>query len=164
MSTSARRFSTIQSVIIAATIFAAVSVCLPLCQAQVAVQLPTFQVFSVQTTVMVPDGGTMSLGSIGRGSMGATSRGVPLLGSAPGWGRPFRNRAVGSSTSAGNVSVSAQIISLREIEGPLLAEGNRRLASKPYATAPDVQRRAAFLLRHVGQAKSASGRGETIRR
>jgi type II secretory pathway component GspD/PulD (secretin) len=118
--------------------------------AQVAVQLPTFDIFTVQTTVMVPDGGTMSLGSIGRSSAGSTSRGVPLLGNTPGLGRAFRNRGLGTETSAGNLSVSAQIISLSELEGPLLNEGYRRLASRRYATPPEIQRRAEYLSRHVG--------------
>jgi type II secretory pathway component GspD/PulD (secretin) len=121
-----------------------------LASAQVAVQLPTFDIFSVQTTVMVPDGGTMSMGSIGRASAGSTSRGVPLLGSLPYAGRPFRNRAIGTETSSANVSVSAQIISLRELEGPLLAEGYRQLAQRRYATPPEIQRRAEFLSRNVG--------------
>ena len=133
--------------------------------AQVAVQLPTFNVFSVQTTVMVPDGGRMNLGSIGGSSQGMTSRGVPLLGSAPGFGRPFNNRAMGSSTSSANVSVTAQIISLSELEAPLLSEGNRRLASRPFATPADVQRRAAYLSRNMGRvAEGASATGAAIRR
>ncbi len=134
-------------------------------EAQVAVQLPTFNVFSVQTTVMVPDGGRMNLGSIGRSSQGMTSRGVPLLGSAPGLGRPFNNRAIGTSTSSANVSVTAQIISLSELEAPLLSEGNRRMASRPFATPADVQRRAAYLSRHMGRiAGGMSTSGGAIRR
>jgi hypothetical protein len=35
------------------------------------VQLPTFSQFTVQTTVSVPDGGTMPLGGIGGGSIAA---------------------------------------------------------------------------------------------
>src|ERR1700752_3678368 len=69
------------------------------------VQLPTVHSFTVQTTVMVPDGGTMLLGSIGRSAMGETLRGVPLLGNIPGAGRLFKNRAIGQETSAGTATV-----------------------------------------------------------
>ena len=117
------------------------------------VQLPTIDVFNVQTTVMVPDGGTMMLGSIGRSSMGETSRGVPLLGNIPGAGRLFRNRAAGSETSAGNATVSAKIISMRELEPEILAEGNQRLKAANYVPDAATQRRAEFLSRHIGQSQ-----------
>lgn len=120
--------------------------------AQVAVQLPTFQVFSVDTSVMVPDGGSLRLGSVGRGSEGLTARGVPLLGSAPLLGRPFSNRGSGRAIGSSSVSVHTQIISMSEQEAAVLAEGNRRLAERPFATPADVRRRAEFLTRHRGQA------------
>ncbi len=119
------------------------------------VQLPTIDVFTVQTTVIVPDGGTMLLGSIGQSAMSEVMRGVPLLGNAPGAGRLFRNRAIGSETSAGNATVSAQTISMSELEPGILAEGNRRLQASQHATDAKTQRRAEFLSRNIGQAKKS---------
>ena len=115
------------------------------------VQLPTIDVFTIQTSVMVPDGGTMLLGTIGRSSMGETMRGVPLLGNIPGAGRLFRNRGIGQETSAGTATVSAQILSMREMEEGVLAEGNRRLQSAPFAADANTQRRAEFLSRNIGR-------------
>lgn len=115
------------------------------------VQLPTIDTFSVQTTVIVPDGGTMLLGSIGRSAMGETLRGVPLLGNIPGAGRLFKNRAIGTETSAGTATVTAQIISMSELEPQVLAEGNRRIQASNYSPDPKTQRRAEFMSRNVGQ-------------
>ncbi len=117
------------------------------------VQLPTITVFDVQTTVMVPDGGTMLLGSIGRSAMGETMRGVPLLGNVPGAGRLFRNRGIGSETSARTATASAQIISMQELEPQILAEGNQRLRASNYTPDAKTQRRAEFLSRNIGQSQ-----------
>jgi type II secretory pathway component GspD/PulD (secretin) len=117
------------------------------------VQLPTVTVFDIQTTVMVPDGGTMLLGSIGRSALGETMRGVPLLGNVPGAGRLFRNRGIGSETSARTATASAQIISMQELEPQILAEGNQRLRASNYAPDAKTQRRAEFLSRNIGQSQ-----------
>lgn len=117
------------------------------------VQLPTIDVFDVQTSVIVPDGGTMLLGSIGRSSMSEAMRGVPIFGNVPGAGRLFRNRAIGQETSAGRATVSAQIISLRELEPAILAEGNRRLQAADFKPDEKTQRRAEFLSRNIGLTK-----------
>lgn len=115
------------------------------------VQLPTIDTFSIQTTVMVPDGGTMLLGSVGRAAMGETLRGVPLLGNIPGAGRLFKNRGIGQETSAGTAAVSADLIIMSELEPHVLAEGQRRLAANPLAPNPVTQRKAEFLSRNIGQ-------------
>jgi type II secretory pathway component GspD/PulD (secretin) len=115
------------------------------------VQLPTVDTFTANTTVIVPDGGTIVLGSIGSSSMGEVGRGVPLLGNLPGVGRAFRNRASGQETGARSATVSSQIISLREMEPQILAEGNRRLQAAEFRPSPQTQRRAEFLSRHIGQ-------------
>jgi hypothetical protein len=81
------------------------------------VQLPTFNFFTVNTSVLVPDGGDAALGGIGRSSSGRVSRGVPGLP-----GRPFQNIATGNSTGAGNVSVSAQIHDLDAMDRALLGD------------------------------------------
>lgn len=79
----------------------------------VRVQLPTWHVFGVSTSVLVPDQGTLVLGGVNRGSRGTQSFG-------PG------SRGSGRSASAGAVSVSATIIDHGEIDRALLAKAARR--------------------------------------
>ena len=76
------------------------------------VQLPTFSVFTVQTTVSVPDGGGISLGGIDRGVDSTVNRNSGLT----------RNRGLGSSRTASGVSVSATIIDREEMDRAVLAE------------------------------------------
>lgn len=90
------------------------------CQAQsagqpVRVQLPTWHVFGVSTTVLVPDQGTLVLGGVNRGTLGTNS-----------YGAGFGNRGSGRSTATGTVSVSATIIDHGEIDRALLVEAARR--------------------------------------
>ena len=59
------------------------------------VQLPTFQVISVSTTVSVPDGGTVLLGGIKRLQEGRNEFGVPLLSKIAYIDRLFRNVSIG---------------------------------------------------------------------
>src|SRR6476660_9985833 len=83
-------------------------------QVPTTVQLPTFSVFTVQTTVSVPDSGGAYLGGIGRGADSSVSR------------SPLRNRALGSSRVASGVSVSATIIDHEEIDRAILAAAAAR--------------------------------------
>src|SRR5947208_2620328 len=76
------------------------------------VQLPTFSVFTVQTTVSVPDGGGIALGGIDRGVDSTVNRNSGLT----------RNRGIGSSRTASGVSVSATIIDRDEMDRAILAE------------------------------------------
>lgn len=117
----------------------------------ISVQLPVVSVFNVRTTVMVPDGGTMSLGGVSRHRSGSRSRGVPGLG-----GPLFRNRGIGYSTAGSHANVTATIISNREISEDLLAEGNRRAVMRErfdpngsYA----VQAKADFISRNIGRSR-----------
>ena len=63
------------------------------------VQLPTFSIVSVSTTVSVPDGGTVLLGGIKRLSEGRTEVGVPLLDKIPYINRLFENNGIGKETA-----------------------------------------------------------------
>ena len=65
------------------------------------VQLPTFQSFSVQTTVSVPDRGSIYLGGVNRAGYRSTSSGVPGLSRLPGAGRLFRDSSTTANLSAG---------------------------------------------------------------
>ncbi len=118
------------------------------------VQLPTFSFFNVNTTVKVPDGGQMYLGGVGSTRAGSISRGLPGASSLPLANRLFRNQAIGASTIGSGTSVSAKIIIMSEIEEEVMAEANRRIASKR-ALDPngsrEVQNRAAFIARNIGR-------------
>ncbi|WP_390620381.1 type II secretion system protein GspD [Stieleria varia] len=80
------------------------------------VQLPTFAFTSVQTTVSVPDGGTILLGGIKRMSEGRTERGIPMLSKIPYVSRLFRNVAVGRDASSLMLMVTPRIIIQEEEE------------------------------------------------
>lgn len=79
-----------------------------LCHAQLpsVVQLPSFHTFSYGGSVVVPDGGTTSLGGVKRSATGYNHRG---------W-----NRGYGSVNSTSNASVSARIIDLAEMDRQIL--------------------------------------------
>jgi len=80
------------------------------------VQLPTFQVISVATTVSVPDGGTVLLGGIKRLREGRNEFGVPLLGKVPYIDRLFRNVGIGRETDSLMMMVTPHIIIQEEEE------------------------------------------------
>jgi general secretion pathway protein D len=80
------------------------------------VQLPTFQVISVSTTVSVPDGGTVLLGGIKRLREGRNEFGVPLLSKVPYIDRLFRNVAIGRETDSLMMMVTPHIIIQEEEE------------------------------------------------
>ena len=80
-------------------------------QAQ-AVQLPTYSHFGTSTTVKVPDRGSMSMGGVKSSSSSESSKGVP--------GLPFKNRSVGSSSGASNVSTSVYVHDFDAMEEELL--------------------------------------------
>lgn len=136
------------------------------------VQLPTFRVFGVNTTVWVPVGGRTHLGSIKRYASGSTSRGVPIVGNIPGAGRLFNNRVIGSESSASTSSVQVQVHDLDAMDKALLAEARKPKskygveevakkanppASPTYARVSATQRFADFITKNMGRSIS-SGR------
>lgn len=80
------------------------------------VQLPTFASTSVQTTVSVPDGGTILLGGIKRLSEGRVERGVPVLSKIPYVSRLFRNVSAGRDARSLMLMVTPRIIIQEEEE------------------------------------------------
>lgn len=112
------------------------------------VQLPVVNRFNVNTVVMVPDGGMMSLGGVSRHAEGRISQGIPGL-SGP-LSRPFSNRASGYSTSGSHAAVKVQIISLREMDEDLTAALR---ANRPanYEEVQARKRKADFLTRNIGR-------------
>jgi general secretion pathway protein D len=83
------------------------------------VQLPTFAFTSVQTTVSVPDGGTVLLGGVKRLREGRNERGVPLLSKLPYISRLFRNVGIGRDTQSLMMMVTPRIIIQEEEEANL---------------------------------------------
>ena len=83
-------------------------------QRNLTIQLPVVRQFSVDTRVMVPDGGTMVIGGGSSSASSVVSRGT-------GFGRPFGNRSSGSRTSSGQASVSVGVLSNREINDAILS-------------------------------------------
>jgi Flp pilus assembly secretin CpaC len=80
------------------------------------IALPTFSTISVQTTVSVPDGGSVTVGGYSSLSEGRSEFGVPVLGKVPYIGRGFRNVGYGRRAVSRRVSVSVRVIDLREEE------------------------------------------------
>lgn len=77
------------------------------------VQLPTYNFFTTQTSVSVPDMGGTYLGGINRSASGGRQFGGPFI---PG------NRAFGKDTSGGGMSVHVQIHDLEAMDAALLAQ------------------------------------------
>lgn len=80
------------------------------------VQQPSQAQTSVQTTVSVPDGGTILLGGIKRMREGRIERGIPILSKIPYVNRLFRNQAIGRETSTLMMTVTPRIIIQEEAE------------------------------------------------
>lgn len=142
-------------------------------QAPTTVQLPTFQVFSVNTTVSVPDGGGALLGGINRAADSSTTRGLPLGSKIPGLGRLAGNRGIGSTRSASNMSVHATIIDHQELDAAVLAEAAARRGSLSLTDKQEqaTQQKAAYISRNlarveqtVSETKPAAPSVEDIRR
>ncbi|MCA9211506.1 MAG: hypothetical protein KDB27_00440 [Planctomycetales bacterium] len=80
------------------------------------VQLPSFAVRSVSTTVSVPDGGTILLGGIKRLREGRDEEGVPMLSKLPYINRLFKNVGISRETQSLMMMVTPRIIIQEEEE------------------------------------------------
>jgi len=80
------------------------------------VQQPIFTMFSVQTSVSVPDGGTILMGGIKRMSEGRKEYGVPMVNKIPYLKRLFSNTAVGRESQSMMMMVTPHIIIQEEYE------------------------------------------------
>jgi type II secretory pathway component GspD/PulD (secretin)/tetratricopeptide (TPR) repeat protein len=79
-------------------------------------QQPTFNSISVQTTVNVPDGGTVLLGGLKRLSEGRNEFGPPILSKIPYIDRLFKNVGYGRETTSLLMMVTPRIIINEEEE------------------------------------------------
>ena len=84
------------------------------------VQQPITEIVSVQTTVSVPDGGTVLLGGVKRLREGRNMAGVPILNKLPYISRLFKNTGVGRETESLMLMVTPRIIIQEEEEELLL--------------------------------------------
>ena len=73
-------------------------------------QFPVVQFTGVQTTVTVPDGGTVLLGGIRKAAGGPLERGVPILAKVPYLNRLFKNDAAIKDTQPLLIMVTPRII------------------------------------------------------
>ncbi len=81
--------------------------------------LPTVSQFSINTTVTVPDGGTVLLGGVKRMREQRLEYGVPILSKSPMINRLFRNVGIGRTTESVMLMVTPRIVILEEIEDDL---------------------------------------------
>lgn len=88
------------------------------------IQQPIISTFSVQTTVKVPDGGTVLLGGIKRLNEGRNEGGVPILSKIPYLKRLFSNSAIGRETTSLMMLVTPRIIIQEEEESFVFGTGN----------------------------------------
>ena len=148
------RYATPMSLAFALTVSTAIA------QQDPTIQLPTWNVNTVGTTVTVPDGGTGLLGGIMRAREGSVSRGVPLLSNIPGVSRLFKNRAIGRDVSSSNMTIVPRIISLEEeefrqtgVSPETLAymERQREQAAWARGVSPAVARKAQFIAQNIAR-------------
>ncbi|HSG73156.1 MAG TPA: hypothetical protein VLA12_22265, partial [Planctomycetaceae bacterium] len=85
----------------------------------VTIQQPIVDILNVQTTVSVPDGGTVLLGGVKRLKEGRSMAGVPILNKLPYVSRLFKNSGVGRETESIMLMVTPRII-IQEEEESLL--------------------------------------------
>lgn len=85
----------------------------------VTVQQPVVETVTVNTTVSVPDGGTVLLGGVKRLREGRNMSGVPILNKIPYVSRLFKNTGVGRETESLMLMVTPRII-IQEEEEELL--------------------------------------------
>jgi Flp pilus assembly secretin CpaC len=118
------------------------------------IMLPTYRVFSIGTSVMVPDRGMAHLGGISTARESSVSRGVPGFGQLPMAGPLFANRAIGRELGHVGAHVTATIIDQRELDQQVLSAAAR---SRPGLSAQDaaLARKAAFLNQHLARPSSS---------
>lgn len=122
------------------------------------VQLPTFDYFSVQTSVLAPDRGGAFLGGVRRSSSRSAAYGVPGAGQLPGVGRLFGNRVLDHAAGGSSSSVHVTIIDLEEMDRAVLAEA----ASRRSAPALLDQRAAALTRRMITAESGGSSTDESL--
>jgi hypothetical protein len=102
-------------------------------QGAAVVQLPSYSMFGVNTSVSVPDRGSVSLGGIGRSSIGSTAFG-PTAG--------LRNRGFGRNLSGSVTSVRATIHDFDALDrATLQGATDPRMGRRSLSAADQARRR-----------------------
>ena len=114
------------------------------------VQLPTQRQFSVGTSVLVPDRGTISLGSVSRARESSTRRG--LMGGGP----LLQNGGMGREVSHSGATISATIIDLREMDRQVLAAAKQQRIGSAAVADPRTLAFAQYLTRHMGRGSQST--------
>lgn len=114
------------------------------------VQLPSVSTFGVNTSVSVPDRGSVSLGGVGRSSRGSNSFGPGFL---PG------NRSFGSSLTTSNTSVHATIHDFDALDRETLAKAQAGQFARRHVNPNDRARRLAL---HRGSLLSRESSAERV--
>ena len=83
------------------------------------IQLPETTTTTLNTTVTVPDGGTILLGGVKRMREQRIEYGVPILAKTPLVNRLFRNTGIGRRTDSLMLMVTPRIVILEEEEEKL---------------------------------------------
>ena len=96
-------------------------------------QQPSVSEIQVQTTVAVPDGGTVVLGGLKTMSEGRTEAGPPVLSNIPYLNRLFRNTGIGRETRHIMIMVTPRIIIQSEEELNQTGLGNQNQLPPPTA-------------------------------
>ncbi len=110
------------------------------------VQLPTLQVFTVDTTVSVPDRGGMWLGGMGHRREGRNEFGP----------RPFASRpGLGVETGASGVFVSATIMDFEELDRQVLARASAESLPLAATLADQEQRRVQRAIMRAAEQRSS---------
>ena len=89
---------------------------------QIFLPFASSETLGVNTTVMVPDGGTAVLGGFQSSAEARNEFGPPGLGKVPYLNRLFNNTAYGKQTTSSRIGVSVRIISMEEEERKLLGK------------------------------------------
>ena len=123
------------------------------------VQLPTFRQFNVNTTVVVPDGGSVSLGGVNTSRSGMVTNSIPGLGRLPVANRLFQNRSIGRQSGSSHATISARIIDLREMDEAILRQAAFLRESKNslnVGVMPNANAKASNLLGRASARKEVS--------
>ncbi len=94
------------------------------------VQLPTFNATTVNTTVNIPDGGSVGLGGIDSVSEGRTERGVPILSKVPYLNRLFKNTGIGREVNSWRMRAHAKILIQEELEQEVMNQARASRAAR----------------------------------
>lgn len=109
------------------------------------IMLPQYHVFTIGTSVWVPDRGMIELGRVMNAADGRISRGFP----------GFSNRAIGREASVSQAIMKVWIHDLKAMDEELLRIGEELYGRK---SDPVIDEKAEFLNRNAGKSSSASER------